>query len=63
MTRNKAEEIVREIETLTINDLINLPPYELFAREQQLQEVASTHRGTRLAAKARNMILIINGRY
>lgn len=63
MTRNKAEEIVRKAENLTISDLLNLPPDEIFSLEQELQEIGSSHRGTRLATKARNIILIIAGRY
>lgn len=63
MTRNKAEEIVRKAENLTVSDLLNLPPDEIFSMEQQLQEIGSAHRGTRLATKARNIILIISGRY
>lgn len=63
MTRNKAEEFIRKVETLTISDLISLPPHELFSYEQTLQEIADTHRSTKLARKAENIVLVINGRY
>jgi hypothetical protein len=63
MTRNKAEEIIRQVENLTVGDLVSLPLYECFAYEQQLQEVAATHRDTHLANVANDIINIIGGRY
>lgn len=63
MTRNKAEEIVRKAEALTVGQLLTYNSYELFALEQELQEVIETHKNTHLATIARNITLIIGGRY
>ena len=59
MTRNAAEETVRNTECLTLAQILDLPGDRLFHWEQKLQQVADDHPGTHLAERATQLARLV----